>query len=274
MALGHLFVQREFGTQFVPRLSWQIDPFGASAAVAWLFSSFFDFHVVDRVDFALKSKWIAARALEFTWSEGIFTHCLEEHYSSPQGFDFEGSFEDNPQISRRNLAARAEALLAVVRRRASYFRTDNLLLLFGDDFRFVNANSSHSGVRLQYALAADYFEAVAPLQPQWPQLEGGTDLFPYRKDSAFQWYTGYYTTRPAQKAAISALFASARAAAMLVAGAGSAADGETRGLLLAVQQSCARMLHHDTITGTSSNATVRAVAAELAIAAAKVRGET
>ncbi len=89
MALGHRFIARTFGPQYVPRVSWQIDPFGASAAVAWLFASFIDYHVVDRVDFALKRKWIAERALEFEWSAGMFTHCLEEHYSSPEGFDFE-----------------------------------------------------------------------------------------------------------------------------------------------------------------------------------------
>jgi hypothetical protein len=216
MALGHLFIARSFGPQFVPRLSWQIDPFGASSVVAFLFSFFFDYHVVDRVDYALKRKWIAEKSLEFVWSGGIFAHCLEEHYSSPVGYDFEGSYSDNPQINPKNVRQRADELLRDLARRGSYFRTPNLLLLFGDDFRFVNADKmflnmdmlmaeinsrNDSGVSVRYALAAEYFDTVVQTldTAAWPELDPETDLFPYRKDVSFQWYTGFYTTRPQQK---------------------------------------------------------------------------
>ncbi len=202
---------------------------------------------------------------------------IPSHPPPPQG-----SEADNPQVNRRNVAQRAEALVRDVLRRASFFRTPNLLLLFGDDFRFVNADkmylnmdllmaeinrhSNATGLSLRYALAEDYFRVVRPqtgrslaesaptvekavsddplaesapapvsagfgqrLAQEWPRLDGASDLFPYRKDVAWQWYTGYYTTRPQQKFEIVSLLATVRAAAMLVAGLRGSADEETKG---------------------------------------------
>ena len=60
-------------------------------------------------------------------------------YSTPDGFNFEGDPTDNPPITPQNVAARAKALMDNVQARGGQYRTSNILIPFGDDFRWVNS---------------------------------------------------------------------------------------------------------------------------------------
>lgn len=102
--------------------------------------------------------------MEFMWrgtdlggTDDIFTHVLHTHYSAPSGFDWENP---NVQINRQNVDSRARVLCdelkASLRRliyilsipsgsetslqaRSTAYRTQHLLVPFGDDFKFKRA---------------------------------------------------------------------------------------------------------------------------------------
>lgn len=105
---GHLFLNKTFGV--TPRIGWQIDPFGASTAVASNYlDSGFKYHVIDRINYKVRRQLIQAQEMEFFWSPSasdpnanIFTHILDDNYCQPMnaGFDFESSdLDQNPPVT-------------------------------------------------------------------------------------------------------------------------------------------------------------------------------
>lgn len=74
----------------------------------------------------------------------IFTHILHTHYSAPSGFDFENM--GTPYINEWNLEARASELVKMLRSRSSAYRTEHLLVPFGDDFKFRDAELQFSNM--------------------------------------------------------------------------------------------------------------------------------
>lgn len=291
MTLGHVFLARNFGLDAVPRTGWQIDPFGASAVMPLLLRGMnFTNHVIDRVDYSLKETWKKEKRLEFRWA-GLLTHCLADHYSSPESFDFEGDPFANPPLTPRNATQRANEFVRIVLERAAYFRTDKLLILMGDDFRYVNANmmfqnidrlldavnanSSQSGVVAEYGLVDEYFDAVEKDAPNLPVWDADQDLFPYRKNRQtpvpFQWFTGFYSSRPVLKREIRILEDLYRVSDSLLAVKGAEGSGcsECSSLLEDVKRAVAIVQHHDAITGTASNETVASYEAMIRVAAEK-----
>lgn len=60
-AEGHGFLYETFGVR--PQFSWQVDPFGASAATPTLFAlAGFNAHVISRIDYDLKETMQKAQA--------------------------------------------------------------------------------------------------------------------------------------------------------------------------------------------------------------------
>lgn len=86
MTLGVHFLRETFGECASPKVSWQVDPFGASREMANLYAMMdFDGHVVNR-GHNLHG--------EFLWQASannntIFTSVLHQHYSAPPGLNFE-----------------------------------------------------------------------------------------------------------------------------------------------------------------------------------------
>lgn len=107
----------------------------------------------------------------------IFTHVLHSHYSAPRGFDFE-----NPEgypVNQQNVDSRSLSLVRELRSRSRAYRTKHVLVPFGDDFKFQDAEKQFSnmdqiiahvngkkgsgeyeGATLRYSTLSDYFEAV------------------------------------------------------------------------------------------------------------------
>ncbi|EGG19315.1 hypothetical protein DFA_02102 [Cavenderia fasciculata] len=199
---------------------------------------------------------ITNRSFEFTWYPSpnydtyqddfsIFTHVLDNHYSPPSwcypnatdpstnictGYDFEYGGDMNPAINESNIAERADTLMLIIRTRASYYRHNNLLLPFGNDFRYqdpgqmfdnmdllieyINANASY-GATLQYATVSEYFAAVDQSVPDpqevFPVLQGGHDYYTYTMcltpdyqnfNTCVNYWAGYYTSYPLLKQTI------------------------------------------------------------------------
>ena len=196
----------------------------------------------------------------------------------PQGFDFESPRV--PRIrdgsGRGNLQARAQMLLRALLDRSGAYRTSHVMVPFGDDFKFMNAevqfenmdklirainDDPDNGVTIRYSTPSEYFTAArqeaTAKRVAFPVFEHA-DFYPYA-DNRDSYWTGYYTTRPHLKARIRNLAAALRSAEVLHVFA-RAMGGAPHDEAWAQQQfqrlesgrlTLAGMMHHDAVTGTS-----------------------
>lgn len=90
MTEGHRFLQQEFGEDAVPRIGWQIDPFGLSQATATMFSQMcFDANAAWRVAGTNRRDYLEQKNLEFIWrgsdtlgaSSDLLLHLLPWSYA-------------------------------------------------------------------------------------------------------------------------------------------------------------------------------------------------
>jgi hypothetical protein len=105
----------------------------------------------------------AAREMEFTWHGSrslgaavpMWTHLMDQHYCTPNGFNWEhGVTQDLPDgdgpppivsnppspYTEANDYARAAEFVTMAKGRAAVYSTPNILIPFGCDFTFQNAN--------------------------------------------------------------------------------------------------------------------------------------
>ncbi|KAK5583106.1 hypothetical protein RB653_004696 [Dictyostelium firmibasis] len=317
MTLGHQFLLSEFGV--VPEIGWQIDPFGPSTLTATLFSLMgFKYHVINRIDERIKyvfndtpdivgSGWMTTeRSFEFQWYPShndeqisIFTHVLDHHYNSPYliypnasnpnqslttGFDFESDPTQNPPINQSNIYERASIFVEIMQQRNQLYRHNNLLIPFGNDFRFQNAslefdnmdklieyiNSNQSwGVTIQYATLNQYFEQLESIEPsiQYPEIVG-EDLFVYTMclatdyqafNTCANWWSGYYTSYPLLKQTARDSDSLLRVGEMLYSLSSAYSNGfdfdfNIGYYALSMHRNVSGILtHHDAITGTAKS---------------------
>jgi hypothetical protein len=221
-----------------PKVAWQIDPFGHEGRIPKLYAEMgFDAIVINRVHHKIKAQMKVEKSLEFIWkpkssavptntykneSDGLMTHVLHTHYSAPQGFDFE-----NPGVmgvNNANVGDRARDFVNEMKRRAAHYRTNHILVPFGDDFKFKDAsrqfgsmdlligtkinqnyfnilidyiNKNIGGIKVKYATATEYFESLYEYQQEhkidFPVV--AHDFVPYA-DNEDSYWTGYYTSLP------------------------------------------------------------------------------
>lgn len=163
----------------------------------------------------------------------LFTHMLYQSYCSPPGFCFDSKCDDPPMIvdplaTNYNAPLRVNQFLEYVKMVSKSYATNHILVPMGCDFTYENANENFinmdrlikhvnahqrremlkrgfrsSGamkpVHLLYSSPTCYTKAVNEAfkkQGTMPQRDG--DFFPYASASNTFW-TGFYTSRPAQK---------------------------------------------------------------------------
>ena len=134
----------------------------------------YDALVLNRVHHKIKDKMRGSKELEFIWklsdkgSDGsskiwtMFSHVLHTHYSAPQNFDFENSGVQ--AINDANINYRASELVRDLKSRAKSYRTNHLLIPFGDDFKFKNAEHQFSNM--------DKLIGFVPSPPSLSNLSG------------------------------------------------------------------------------------------------------
>ena len=217
MTEGIAYIRQNFGV--VPSIAWQIDPFGHSAVSPAVFAQLgFGALVINRIHAQIKDKLKQTQQMEFLWKRAdngsaLLTHVLHTHYSAPQGFDWE---EGARQVDSNSVASRANELIATLRQRANAYIHGHLLVPFGDDFKFRNANNQFhnmdqlieyinrnsvelGNIHIQYSTVSEYFQAIKnnnnnnKVSNKFPELTG--DFFPYA-DNEDSYWTGYFTTRP------------------------------------------------------------------------------
>ena len=177
----------------------------------------------------------AAREMEFIWhgsrslgsSLPMWTHLMVQHYCTPGGFNWEhGVTQDLPEgdgpppivvdppspYTQANDLERATDFVNIARERAAVYSTNNILIPFGCDFTFQNANmmfknmdllidainrySSQLNAVARYTTLDDYAAAVKASSSNWTVRT--EDFYPYADNSRSYW-TGYFTSRPTLK---------------------------------------------------------------------------
>lgn len=163
---GHRFLREEFG--FVPRVGWQIDPFGHSSTQAGLLGSDLGFDALffgraDWEDMQLRKK---TKSLEFVWqgsggspkecndgnhdygsADGLFVgNFASGNYGPPEGFNFEQSIsdtplQDDPMLRGYNVPERVASFIQRCEDLAAVTRGADIMFTMGSDFHYSAASS-------------------------------------------------------------------------------------------------------------------------------------
>ncbi|KAJ9189777.1 hypothetical protein P3X46_001031 [Hevea brasiliensis] len=268
--LGHQFIKDEFGQ--LPRVGWQIDPFGHSSVQAYLLGAElgFDSLFFARIDYQDRAKRLKEKSLEVIWqgskslgsTSQIFTGIFPRHYDPPDGFTFEINdvsppIQDDILLFDYNVQDRVNDFVAAALAQANVTRTNHVMWLMGTDFRYQYANSwfrqmdkfihyvnKDGRVNALYSTPSIYTDAKYAADEQWPLKT--EDFFPYA-DHPNAYWTGYFTSRPAFKGYVRMLSGYYLAARQLEFFKGrSTAGPNTKKLAdaLAIAQ------HHDAVSGT------------------------
>ncbi|XP_074275158.1 alpha-mannosidase At3g26720-like isoform X2 [Silene latifolia] len=268
--LGHRFIKDEFDQ--MPRVGWQIDPFGHSAVQGYLLGAElgFDSLYFARIDYQDRAKRKNEKTLEMVWrgsrslgsTSQIFTGIFPVHYNPPDGFQFEINdasppVQDDPLLFGFNVQERVNDFVAAAVAQANITRTNHIMWTMGEDFRYQYANSWYrqmdklihyvnldGRVNALYSTPSLYTDAKHAANETWPVKTD--DFFPYA-DRANAYWTGYFTSRPAFKGyvrAMSGYYLAARQLEFLKGRNGSVSQTETLAAALAISQ------HHDAVSGT------------------------
>jgi alpha-mannosidase len=151
----HRFIKEQFDE--VPRVTWQIDPFGHSSTQGSLLSaaSGFDALFIARIDFMDQQKREAEQRLEFLWrpsrslkaASEVFTSVMNHGYQAPTDFWFEhvNNYNKPPSVddsnsSSNNVHLKVDQLVTLARERVKAMHTNHIMVALGDDFAYYDAS--------------------------------------------------------------------------------------------------------------------------------------
>uniref|UniRef100_A0A336M0Y1 Alpha-mannosidase n=1 Tax=Culicoides sonorensis TaxID=179676 RepID=A0A336M0Y1_CULSO len=224
---GLKFLKDEFGECAIPKIGWQIDPFGHSREQASLFAQMgYDGMFFGRIDYQDKQQRLDKKEMEMVWhassdlgeSSDIFAGVLHNLYQPPSGFCFDilcadEPIIDDPDSSDYNVNERIDKFFDFVRNQSVHYRTENIIMTMGGDFTYMDANvyyknmdklikyanlrqENGSNINMFYSTPSCYLRSLHDANVTWPEKED--DFFPYASDLHSYW-TGYFTSRPTQK---------------------------------------------------------------------------
>ncbi|KAJ4807139.1 Alpha-mannosidase [Rhynchospora pubera] len=286
--LGHRLIKKQFGK--VPRVGWQIDPFGHSAVQGYLLGAELGFDSMQfaRIDYQDREKRKADKTLQVIWrgsktfgsSSQIFANAFPVHYGPPDGFGFEIfddiiPVQDDQLLFDYNVDQRVNDFVDAALTQANVTRTNHIMWTMGQDFKYQYAESwfknmdklihyvnKDGRVNAFYSTPSIYIDMLNSLEESWPLKYD--DYFPYAI-KPYSYWTGYFTSRPAFKRYVRDLSGYYLAARQLIFMMGSTSDDYTPSLgdALGVAQ------HHDAVSGTSRQHTTNDYAKRLSIGASK-----
>ena len=221
---GHQFLKKNFGSDAVPRGTWQIDPFGHSNTQAWLLGAEAGMESLfwgrtDYQDFNVRKN---TSTLEWVWqgsqslgaSAEIFAG---EIYGSGGGgygtwFNFDGTddqVQDDPSRHDYNVDQWVDQFIQSAQDQANHMRTSHQLWAAGSDFEYQNADhwyhnldklihyvNLNGTVNAFYSTPSIYTDAKHKAGLTWELRKD--DIFPLA-DDAHNYWSGYFTSRPALK---------------------------------------------------------------------------
>uniref|UniRef100_A0A8C2A1D1 Alpha-mannosidase n=1 Tax=Cyprinus carpio TaxID=7962 RepID=A0A8C2A1D1_CYPCA len=223
MTLGLRFLNDTFGECGRPRVAWHIDPFGHAREHASIFAQMgYDGFFFGRLDYQDKARRMKTKEMEMLWraSESLtppladlFTGVLPNGYDPPEGFCWDQScndapIRDDPDLEDYNVDEIVQRFL-----NAAFYKTNHIIMTMGSDFQYENANlwyknmdklikyvnalqAKGSKVNVLYSTPSCYLQELNLANLTWPLKTD--DFFPYA-DDAHDFWTGYFTSRPALK---------------------------------------------------------------------------
>uniref|UniRef100_A0A672K8U4 Lysosomal alpha-mannosidase n=1 Tax=Sinocyclocheilus grahami TaxID=75366 RepID=A0A672K8U4_SINGR len=223
MTLGLRFLNDTFGECGRPRVAWHIDPFGHAREHASIFAQMgYDGFFFGRLDYQDKARRMKTKEMEMLWraSESLtppladlFTGVLPNGYNPPEGFCWDQScndapIRDDPDLEDYNVDEIVQRFL-----NAAFYKTNHIIMTMGSDFQYENANlwyknmdklikyvnalqAKGSKVNVLYSTPSCYLQELNLANLTWPLKTD--DFFPYA-DDAHDFWTGYFTSRPALK---------------------------------------------------------------------------
>eukprot|EP01012_Entosiphon_sulcatum_P033578 TRINITY_DN4250_c0_g1_i1.p1 TRINITY_DN4250_c0_g1~~TRINITY_DN4250_c0_g1_i1.p1 ORF type:complete len:989 (-),score=171.07 TRINITY_DN4250_c0_g1_i1:1004-3946(-) len=280
--LGHRFLKEQFNA--VPKIGWQIDPFGHSATQAALLSAEVGFEGLyfARIDYQDKATRMINRSLEMIWraskslgsSAQVFTGEFAVGYGPPDGFNYDvfsndQPINDNPNLEDYNVKERVDAFVDVSKATAQVIRGNNIMFTMGSDFEYNNAHhwfknldklihhvNADGRINVFYSTPEIYTAEKQKESIEWPLKDD--DFFPYA-DGPHQFWTGYFTSRPALKRYVRTTSQYYQAVRQVSAIAKTPSSSlETLAEALGVAQ------HHDGVSGTAKQHTTFDYAMRLA----------
>jgi hypothetical protein len=215
------------------------------------------------------------------------TYCTHGSIGWDDQNDVAVPVEDEPQLnnfSPNNLAYLAGEIVRVAQTFATGYQTNNVLIPFGCDFQFQNANINYKnmdkvlayiskhpelGVDAFYSTPSAYTKAVHDSKPNLGMKFD--DFMPYRDGPHAEW-TGYFTSRAVIKGMTRVTNAVLQATEKLATLATPAASQTIAPASLEfMRQSQATAQHHDAVTGTEKTHVAEDYGARLALGVELVR---
>ena len=274
MSLGLRRLNDTFGACGVPKVAWQIDPFGHSKEQASLFANMgFDGLFFARLDWRDKTQREHNKTLEMVWEASqdlgaqsdLFTGVLFDHYGPPPGFCWDLLCNDEPimdsPILENNLDDRIKVFVDYVRNQGEHYKTNNIMLTMGMDFHYQAAhawfmnldrlikhvNDQDLGIKIFYSTPSCYLKAVHSSGESWPTKQD--DFFPYASDPHAYW-SGYFSSRPTSKYMIRQTERMAKILSQLALVTEAIEDTEDVDKMNVLYETVGIVQHHDAVTGT------------------------
>ena len=221
MRIGLKFLKEEFN--ITPKIGWFIDPFGHSSATSHLLSQMnFEKIVLTRIDYLERKFRIDNHNLEFIYDpfgigQNIFTHISYHHYN-PRNILRHYPGDKKIELNEEELKNVCEKFYEEMLEERVGYRTNNLLLYYGEDFSFNEADINYENIemimnyvnnnmkgkmKLIYSTPTQYFDSVLKSGVNF-EKHSNYDFFPYA-DNAHCYWTGYFTSRANLKGLIKQL---------------------------------------------------------------------
>ena len=289
MTWGHRRLLDTLGKCSIPKIGWQIDPFGHSREQAFINTQMgFDALFFARAHYLDKTNRRKNHRMQFLWRTSddvpdadLFTGILSDDYGPPKHFNFDIlSGEDNvvtdPESEEYNIGRLAEEMIADAEERAATYQSSNIMLTFGNDFNYQDATANfenmdkvisavnerqRSGgkVNLLYSTPSCYVYNLNLERKSYSSKRD--DFFPYASDPHAFW-TGYFTSRPAFKLyeRQSNLLLQSCKSLQVFADYTSQEDDEAVAVL---KEAMGIAQHHDAVSGTEKEHVARDYALQL-----------
>ncbi|KAF7652581.1 hypothetical protein LDENG_00095180 [Lucifuga dentata] len=228
MTMGLRFLNETFGPCGRPRVAWHIDPFGHAREHASMFAQMgFDGFFFGRVDYQDRACRMRQKEQELLWrasdsltppTADLFTGILPNGYNPPEGFCWDQSCDDppirdDPDLEDYNVDDVVKRFHAIATAQALVYKTNHIIMTMGSDFQYENANlwyknldkliryvnahqANGSKVNVLYSTPSCYLQELHRANLTWALKTD--DFFPYA-DDAHDFWTGYFTSRPALK---------------------------------------------------------------------------
>ncbi|GAX17335.1 lysosomal alpha-mannosidase [Fistulifera solaris] len=164
MTTGHTFLERELG--YIPKVGWQLDPFGHSVTQASLMTSKMGFDAVyfgriDYQDLAFRHStqqceglWNASTSLEDTTVFWGLTGSYSGNYGPPKGFCFDAYCDPEQRLlglTEDTLLERLKDFVQQLRAQSDRTSDNHIMLTMGEDFNYMDAATNFANLDLLIA---------------------------------------------------------------------------------------------------------------------------